>query len=128
MKNILFLEPNKILGDTYFKFFSAKGFSVRIVSSAQDAITICDELTPDLVIIEIQLKKHNGIDFIYEFRSYPDWQSVPIIIQSMVPPREFPIDKKFWKDLNVVNYFYKPKMKLSNLLSEVNYFFSESVI
>jgi DNA-binding response OmpR family regulator len=128
MKNILFLEPNKILGDTYFKFFSAKGFSVRIVSSAQDAITISDELTPDLVIIEIQLKKHNGIDFIYEFRSYPDWQSVPIIIQSMVPPREFPIDKKFWKNLNVVNYFYKPKMKLSNLLNEVNYIFSESVI
>jgi DNA-binding response OmpR family regulator len=120
MKELLFIEPDKILGDIFLRYFSSKNFNVRVTSSAQEAILLADEITPDIVIIELQLKQHNGIDFLYEFRSYSDWLEIPIVILSMVPANEFPNSKKFWNELNVYKYIYKPKLKLSSLLNEIN--------
>jgi len=120
MKELLFIEPDNILGDTYLRYFESKNYNVRVTGTAQEAIILADEITPDLVIVELQLQLHNGIDFLYEFRSYSDWQQIPIIILSMVPSNEFPSDKNFWSTLNIHKYIYKPKLKLSALLTEIN--------
>ena len=120
MKELLFIEPDKILGNTYLRYFGSKNYSVRVTGSAQEAIILADDITPDLVIVELQLRLHNGIDFLYEFRSYSDWHQIPIIILSIVPSNEFPSDKNFWSTLNIHKYIYKPKLKLSSLLTEIN--------
>ena len=31
---------------------------------------------PAIVMLELQLVEHSGIEFLYEFRSYPEWQRV----------------------------------------------------
>ncbi len=117
--NILFIEPDAILAKSFKNYFS-KDYKVRITPSAGQAIDLADELTPDVIVMELQLKHHNGIDFLYEFRSYIDWQDVPIIIYTIVPPDEFPSDKSFWSKLNVQEYLYKPTTKLSQLNSRIN--------
>jgi DNA-binding response OmpR family regulator len=120
MTDILFIEPDRVLAKTYHDYFTEKGFNLRFTGKAQDAIALADKITPDLVILELQLKIHNGIDFLYEFRSYPDWQDIPVIILTMVPPNEFPQDKEFWKSLKIHKYMYKPKIKLNSLFIEIN--------
>ena len=87
--HILLIEPDKLLGQTYSQMLQQAGHALSTVATAQQAIFAADEHRPDLVLLELQLVSHSGIEFLYEFRSYPDWQSIPVMIVSHVPPGEF---------------------------------------
>jgi DNA-binding response OmpR family regulator len=121
MANILLIEPDRVLAETYGQAILAAGHKVAIAPGAQSGILVADQFQPDLVIIELQLVEHSGIEFLYEFRSYPDWQEIPVIIQSQVPPREFNASIQLLKDeLGIKEYLYKPHATLKQLIKSVN--------
>ncbi len=118
---ILLLEPDKILADTYRQVLLQAGHKVVMCATAQAAIFAADDLQPDVVIMELQLTGHSGVEFLYEFRSYDDWIAVPVIIITNVPAGEF---NGSWdllqKQLGVQAYHYKPLTSLRTLLRSVN--------
>jgi len=114
--NILLIEPDRLLAKTYTAALQAQGHAVVAVPTAQTAITAADVRQPDAVILELQLVEHSGIEFLYEFRSYTDWQTIPVIIHSLVPPSEFHGSQDILQnELYVVSYLYKPRTSLSQL-------------
>jgi DNA-binding response OmpR family regulator len=119
MARILLLEPDSVLNNIYREALVGGGHIVNPVFDAQNAINITEKFIPELIIIELQLPVHNGIEFLYELRSYADWQSIPVIILSFVPSNEFQLNHSLWQDLGVVNYLYKPNVSLHQLLSIV---------
>lgn len=121
MNRVLLVEPDQILSKNVCAVLSASGFAVEACKSAQSAIMAADQKKPDLVILELQLVEHSGIEFLYEFRSYSEWQSVPVIIYSQVPPVEFANSWQIIKEeLAVGAYLYKPQSSLRQLLKEAN--------
>jgi DNA-binding response OmpR family regulator len=121
MNSVLLIEPDFILAQIYKQAIEAEGAcKVTVVSSAQAAIMAADERKPDLVILELQLIEHSGIEFLYEFRSYTEWQEVPIVVQTVVPFGEFHDNWHLLQDeLGVSAYLYKPHTSLRQLLSSV---------
>jgi DNA-binding response OmpR family regulator len=120
MANILMLEPDAVLARTYRQAFEHMGHTVRRTVSAQDAVFLVDEQLPDVVLVEIQLTAHSGIEFLYELRSYAEWQRVPVIIHSCIPPTEFQDSMELMRGLlNVRSYLYKPHTTLQSLLRAV---------
>lgn len=81
---------------------------------------IADDFMPDLVILELQLAGHNGIEFIYEFRSYAEWREVPIMLLTMVAPRALQINGDMLRQLGIVDVLYKPATTLRQLTRAVN--------
>jgi len=121
MAQILLIEPDRVLAETYRLALEGAGHKVSVCATAQAAVQSADNVKPDLVILEIQLVEHSGIEFLYEFRSYPDWQNVPVLIQSQVPPSEFSDNLELLKnELNVVNYLYKPQTNLKKLIDTIS--------
>lgn len=121
MAKILLIEPDVILAETFMTALSRAGHGARVVATAQAAIDVADDFEPDLVLLELQLVAHSGIEFLYEFRSYPDWQTVPVIILSHVPPAEFRGSVGVLKgQLGVCEYYYKPHVSLEKLLQIVD--------
>lgn len=119
MANILLLESDLVLVETYARALRQAGHDVCQVTDAQTAIQSADACRPDLVILEFQLAAHNGIEFLYEFRSYAEWQAVPVIIQSVVPPTAVQI-LTLQRELGVNAYHYKPRTSLHQLLASVD--------
>lgn len=120
MANILLIEPDHSLARVYKNALETMGHQVRVSSSAQTAVDAADEVCPDVVILELQLIAHSGIEFLYEFRSYTDWQDIPVIILSKVPPAEFNECSRTMRDhLGVSAYCYKPQTDLKQLLHVV---------
>ena len=118
---ILLLEPDRILARTYSAAFADHGHITDVCSTAQSAIASADTVRPDIVILELQLVLHSGIEFLYEFRSYVDWISVPIVILTCVPAIEFISSWKTLREiLGVERYLYKPQTDLNRLLSILN--------
>lgn len=121
MSNILLIEPNRLLSQTYQQALELAGHRVKSAGNAQAAITAADSFEPDVVVLEIQLAQHSGAEFLYEFRSYADWQKIPIIILSDVPASELSKFKQtFSKLFGIRHYLYKPQTRLSALVQTVN--------
>ncbi len=121
MADILLIEPDRLLADTYLEALAAAGHSVGVCAGAQAGVLVADQTRPDLVVLELQLTSHSGIEFLYEFRSYPDWQDIPVVVHTNVPPTEFDTNQQLLKDeLGVVAYLYKPQTTLAELVEAVN--------
>lgn len=119
MARILLVEPDYVLARIYAMALQRAGHKVRVVADAQAAIDRADRLTPDVVVLELQLAGHNGIEFLYEFRSYSEWQAVPVIINSGVAPGEIQSVPGAWEQLGIAAYHYKPRSNLRALLASV---------
>ncbi len=121
MSRILLIEPDKILSENYELSLKQHDYQVEIVRYAQSAIYAVDNQTPDLIILEIQLAIHSGIEFLYELRSYNEWQSIPVLVSSVVSRSEFS-DSGYilFKELNVFDYCDKSKVSMEDLISKIN--------
>jgi DNA-binding response OmpR family regulator len=121
MSHLLILEPDRLLARIYQQALKHAGYEVSYVMSGQAAVDSADETRPDLVILELQLPAHNGLEFLYEFRSYVDWQQVPIIVNTTIPPDHIrPASESLYQELGVRAWHYKPETSLQLLIRSVN--------
>lgn len=121
MAQVLLIEPNRVLGQTYHRALTTAGHRVYTCATAQSAILSADEVCPDVVVLELQLVAHSGVEFLYEFRSYADWQTVPVIVHSQVPAAFFGnSNSAITKQLGIAEYFYKPNTSLQTLLRAID--------
>ncbi len=121
MAQILLIEPDRILAETYLVCLTAAGHQVVACAGAQAAILAADQIRPDLVILELQLVEHSGVEFLYEFRSYTEWQATPVLIHTNVPAAEFTQSSQLLKgELNIAGYLYKPETSLQQLSAAVS--------
>jgi DNA-binding response OmpR family regulator len=121
MSYVLVIEPDRLLAASYHQALTSAGHTVIVCAGAQAAIMAADHSRPDLVILELQLVEHSGIEFLYEFRSYVDWQTIPVILQTQVPPAEFNGNRQLLTgELGVATYLYKPQTSLRQLLRAVS--------
>jgi DNA-binding response OmpR family regulator len=116
---VLLIEPDTKLANIYRAALEQAGHVVLHAAYAQDAVHEADEIHPDMVILELQLAGHNGIEFIYEFRSYSEWQNVPIILLTMVAPHALGITTEMFQRLGIIDCLYKPATNLRKLLNAV---------
>jgi DNA-binding response OmpR family regulator len=128
MARILLIEPNRILAQIYKDALKQSGYKVSVAHDAQNAITASDKVRPDLIVLEIQLIKHNGVEFLYELRSYPEWQDIPVVVHSIVPPGEFTQNEVLYKEIGITNYLYKPQTSLTELLRTIDNVLKESLL
>jgi DNA-binding response OmpR family regulator len=118
--HVLLLEPNTLLAQTYTHALQQSGFTVSHAAGAQAAVFAADKQRPDVVILELQLPAHSGLEFLHEFRSYPEWQGVPVIVHSMLPPTQtLQVEESLRRDFGVKALLYKPRTSLTQLLKTV---------
>lgn len=119
MASILLIENDKILAQNTEQILKSHGHAVDWQVNGQEAVISADLNRPNLVIIDLQLSLHSGIEFLYEFRSYVDWQNIPVIVVSDIPPEDLGLAAG-WEHLDVKTYFHKPTYSLSELAQQVD--------
>ena len=117
--NILLVEPDRILGQAMQTALEAFGYNVARQPNAQVALDELDRAMPDLVIVELQLGLHNGIEFLYEMRSYTEWQHIPAIVHTLNAKAQDPAFSKAFEGLGVQAVLYKPRTTTSQLIRMV---------
>jgi DNA-binding response OmpR family regulator len=116
MATILLLEPDRTLATTYRQALEVAGHEVYWCYDAQKALTVLDEHPPELVILELHLANHNGVEFLYEMRSYPDCDHIPVLLHTMVPASHAGLGHHYWPQLGITDYLYKPQASLKQLV------------
>jgi DNA-binding response OmpR family regulator len=120
MKKVLFIEPNTMLADIYVSALEQHNLEAKYCCGAEQGITLMDSFAPDVVVMELQLVAHDGIEFLQELRSYPEWVTVPVIILTNTSPQAVqPLRQALQRDLGVRDILYKPRTQLSSLVALV---------
>lgn len=117
---ILLIEPDRVLARIYTDALANHGYDVRLARGANEAIVFADTHTPDLVILELQLGVHNGVEFLQEFRSHEDWAKIPVIIHTLSSERMLKRYATNWRSLGAVKVLPKTSTTLQKLLTEVS--------
>lgn len=117
--HILLIEPDALQANVYKIALEKQDHTVAHAATAQSAIQCADERKPDVVVLELQLPSHNGVEFLYEFRSYPEWMRVPVVVHSFVPLYELTHTAVLQRELGVRKLLYKPATSLVNLCAAV---------
>ena len=120
MARVLLVEPDRLLAGNYSAALKKAGHSVTWRSSGQSAIHAAEKVTPDVILLELQMPGHNGMEFLYELRSYPEWQTIPVILLTLVPDMALSAEEPVLTRLGITGYLYKPHTKLSHVVKAVS--------
>ena len=120
MVKILLLETDHLLAKNLRQFLKNSGYEVDWQVDPQAAIESADTVPPDAIVLDLMLAQHSGIEFLYEFRSYPEWQNLPVIIFSNISAEEVSGCLEAFEQLNVSAYHYKLTTSLAKLADSVD--------
>jgi DNA-binding response OmpR family regulator len=112
---ILIVEPSKDLARVIGESFEGGDIITDVANTAQAGISCADKNKPDIVILELLIREHNGLEFVHEFKSYQDWFDIPIVIYSDLSAEELGRAVGWAEDMNIVKHFYKPTVTLEEL-------------
>ena len=62
----------------------AEGFEVRRAASAEEALGLANEFTPDVITLDILLPGMDGWEFLDRLKETPPWEAVPVVVVSVV--------------------------------------------
>ena len=114
---VLLIDSHKVSQSTIAQ--ALDGHSVDIAHDAEQAIHAASDRRPDVVILEMSLGGHSGMEFLYEFRTYEDRSTIPVIVYSSLRLGDDVLSSRAWQQLNVYAYLYKPEATLTQLKSAV---------
>ncbi len=120
MAIVLVVEPDQILGETYRAALSKSGHEVLLQHQAQSGIFAVDQKKPDIILLELQLPGHGGIEFLHELRSYIEWQAIPVILHTMISAARLKPQLPRFLELGIIEYLYKPATNLQQLARAIN--------
>lgn len=104
---VLLLEPDSILARVYAQALSRRGVTVDSVRTAEAAIAAADAKTPDVIVVELQVPMHNGVEFLYECKSYAEWLDIPVVIHTVLVAEELAVVREVSEQLGVVAVLHK---------------------
>lgn len=119
MKHVLIIDPDSALRGIYVAALEKAGVSATAAASAQVGIRFCEEQLPDVILLELQLQGHSGVEFLHELRSYTEWQSIPVVLHTMVPWSDLSEFTSAFKVMGITGYAYKPETSLEKLVNLV---------
>jgi DNA-binding response OmpR family regulator len=119
MANILLLEPDRKLATNTKKYLEIRGHQVSAHNDLQAAIMRADSRPPDVVVLNLILAGRSATEFLYELRSYPDWQNLPVIILSQLAEHELHGYQSAFQQLGVKTCLYKPATTLQMLAQAI---------
>lgn len=104
-KHVLLTEDNPQTVQTMLAYLEARNFETLIAHDGLEAIELANRNLPDLILMDIQMPKMNGLDAIRHLRSNPRTKNIPIIAISALAMSG---DREKCLEAGADNYISKP--------------------
>jgi CheY-like chemotaxis protein len=82
MKRIVVVDDQPILGTIYRAKFSAEGFQVEVASDGEQALALIERTKPDLVLLDLNLPKIDGLEVLKRLRAQTSFLTLPVLVFS----------------------------------------------
>ncbi len=116
MKKVLVVEDDKFLVNVYRIKLAKAGYEVQIAYDGQQALTVLDAFTPDIILLDLILPIKDGFSFLKDFRQIEKFKGVPVIIASNLGQNE---DVSKGLSLGANDYLIKSDTTLDVLIDKI---------
>lgn len=112
--NILLVEDDNLDAKTVRRAFEKSGFSNRLTRTCdgQDALdlirgegTYADAYDPDLVLLDLNMPRKNGVEFLRDIRADKNLRHLPVVVLTTSGEKR---DRMESYNLGVAGYILKP--------------------
>jgi DNA-binding response OmpR family regulator len=86
MKKILVIEDDPILSRSVAGGLEDEGFSVSRAMDGEEGLSKAFAEHPDLILLDVNLPKVNGLKVFDELRARQPWRRTPVIVFTVVEP------------------------------------------
>lgn len=101
-------DPDQIL--MYKTKFELEGFKVITAEDEKEGLTKAREEKPDLILLDVLLYEHDGIEVLKKLKSDPQTKEIPVLILSNLKKRELQEEAKKLGALEwILKVHYLPK-------------------
>lgn len=112
MAKIAIIEDDLAIAQMYRIKFEAEGFEVEIAANGKLGLALCEQMSPDMVLLDLMMPEMNGDEMLEKMRK-KDWGKNPkVIILTNVSEQEAP-DRL--KELDVAGFIVKAEMTPSQV-------------
>jgi PAS domain S-box-containing protein len=112
---ILLAEDNEANISTVASYLEAKGYRLLLAHNGVEAIEIAQSYQPDLILMDIQMPKMDGLEAMQHLRRDPDLVDVPIIALTALTMTG---DRERCLEAGATDYLSKP-IKLKQLAQSI---------
>lgn len=116
---VLVVEDDHDLSEMYALALKAAGHHVVVAGTAQTALDVLENKPINVIVLDILLPKHNGLNILHELRTYDDWRILPVIILSSLSAEDIGIKQTHLRELGVTQYLLKSQTKPHQLVQAV---------
>lgn len=115
-KKILVGEDDTFLASAYKVKLEGAGFIVAIANDGNEVLTIADNFTPDLILLDIIMPVRHGLVVLKDLKKGIH-KNIPVIIASNLGQTE---DIKKGIALGAVDYIVKSDTSLEEIIAKIN--------
>jgi signal transduction histidine kinase len=110
-RNILLADDNTLNIMLFSEYLIDEGYTVHLANNGYEALTQAQKTSPDLIIMDVQMPKMDGLTAIQELRKNTQYHSIPIIALTALA---MPGDQERCLRAGATEYITKP-VKLKHL-------------
>ena len=113
---ILLIEPDDFLADIYEKNLTMNGYNVFLAKTAERGLSLVQTKNPDLILLEVALRKTDGFEFLARLRSQKNLKKIPVIVITKLGQKQ-DVQKAF--ALGISDYIIKTHFSPSELVDKI---------
>lgn len=83
-------------------------YSVQLAQSAEYAYQLLEKSIPDLILLDLEMPRVNGYEFLEELKKHPEWKAIPVIFLTGADSRK---KEDMALTMGAVDYILKPIME-----------------
>ncbi|MFB0536643.1 MAG: response regulator transcription factor [Anaerolineae bacterium] len=123
-KKLLIVEDDADTVEVLSLFFEKEGYQVSSTAWGQDALKLCQELPPDVILLDIRLPDANGLEICRQLHNSFQTSHIPVIC--LTEKRE-QVNKIEGLEAGAIDYVTKPfnlhelKLRVRNALRRTAY-------
>jgi DNA-binding response OmpR family regulator len=107
MPSVAIIEDDLAIAQMYRLKFEAEGFKVEIAENGRLGLELCEQMKPDLALLDLMMPEMNGDEMLEKMRG-TDWgKNIKVILLTNVGEQEAP---EKLKALHVLDYVVKAEM------------------
>ena len=82
MKRVLIVDDDEWISEHFVRTLTRAGYDTYTATNALVALDVVDEVSPDVIILDILLTGPNGFVLLHELRSHDDLKGIPVVLCS----------------------------------------------
>lgn len=116
MIKVLIVEDDQAIGEMYQMKSELSGIATKLARNGMEALSLLDDFTPDIVLLDLQMPEMNGAEFLSHFRNRPQFADTPVLILTNTGVEEAP--KSIW-DNGISGFIVKANCTPSEVINKL---------